>query len=64
MRLHMTRATMVAAMARYEKTMEIRVPIARTFAYVSDFRHAAQWDPRTYSTVKTTSGSIGPRPEL
>lgn len=57
--LHQTRATSVTAMATYERIMDIRVPIAETFAYVSDFRHAAQWDPRTYSTVKTTPGSIG-----
>ncbi len=30
-----------------------------TFAFVSDFRNAALWDPRTYSVVKTTEGPIG-----
>jgi dehydrogenase/reductase SDR family protein 12 len=50
---------MVAVMATYEKTMDIPLPVADTFAYVSDFRNAAQWDPRTYSAEKTTPGPIG-----
>ena len=50
---------MVTAMATYEKTMDVPLPVAETFAYVSDFRHAARWDPRTYSAEKSTPGPIG-----
>lgn len=46
-------------MATYETTLTIPGPIEDTFAFVSDFRNAAQWDPRTYAVEKTTEGPIG-----
>lgn len=46
-------------MATYEKSMDVPLPVAETFDYVSDFRHAAQWDPRTYAAEKATPGPIG-----
>jgi dehydrogenase/reductase SDR family protein 12 len=45
--------------ATYETTLTIPAPIEKTFAFVSDFRNAAQWDPRTYAAEKTTEGPIG-----
>ena len=46
-------------MAMYETTLIVPRPIEDTFAFVSDFRNAARWDPRTYSVSKTTDGPIG-----
>jgi hypothetical protein len=45
--------------ATYETTLNISKPLDETFAFVSDFRNAAVWDPRTYSVDKTTDGPIG-----
>ena len=45
--------------ATYETILTIPRPIEETFAFVSDFRNAARWDPRTYSARKTTDGPIG-----
>jgi hypothetical protein len=44
-------------MARYSTTLAIAAPPERTFAYVSDFRHAT-WDPRVTSAERT--GGDGP----
>jgi hypothetical protein len=49
----------VTIVARYETTLTIPRSRERTFAFVSDFRNAARWDPRTYSAEKTTDGPIG-----
>ncbi len=46
-------------MAIYETTLIVPRPIEETFAFVSDFRNAARWDPRTYSVSKTTDGPVG-----
>lgn len=46
-------------MATYETVLSIPRPVEETFAFVSDFRHAVLWDPRTYATEKTTDGPIG-----
>lgn len=46
-------------MARYETVLTIPQSLEKTFAFVSDFRNAAAWDPRTYSVDKTTDGPIG-----
>ena len=37
--------------------------VEELFAFVSDFRNAAAWDPRTYAVEKATEGptGIGPR---
>jgi dehydrogenase/reductase SDR family protein 12 len=48
-----------AVVASYTTTLTIHRPIARTFGFVSDFRNAAKWDPRTYAVEKTTDGPIG-----
>lgn len=45
--------------AFYQRTMLIPCPIDATFAFVSDFRNAEKWDPRTYQVDKTTPGPIG-----
>lgn len=46
-------------MATYEAFLSIPRPVPATFGFVSDFRNAALWDPRTYSVEKTTDGPIG-----
>ena len=46
-------------MASYEAILQIPLPLDATFAFVSDFRNAARWDPRTYSVEKATEGQIG-----
>lgn len=46
-------------MATYETVLIIPQTVAATFAFVSDFRNAEHWDPRTYSVEKATDGPIG-----
>lgn len=46
-------------MPTYETTLLVPRPLEETFAFVSDFRNAARWDPRTFSTEKVTEGPIG-----
>ena len=46
-------------MATYETILTIPQSVDETFAFVSDFRNAAKWDPRTFSVDKTTDGDIG-----
>ncbi len=46
-------------MATYDALLTVPRPVAEVFAFVSDFRHAPRWDPRTYSATKTTDGPIG-----
>lgn len=48
-----------AAVASYETTLTVPCSVDETFAFVSDFRHAARWDPRTYGVEKATDGTIG-----
>jgi hypothetical protein len=45
--------------ATYETELVVPRPIEETFAFVSDFRNAVRWDPRTYFVTKTTEGPIG-----
>lgn len=45
--------------AIYETILTIPQSVDETFAFVSDFRNAAQWDPRTFAVEKTTDGGIG-----
>ncbi len=47
------------AVATYETTLSIPRSVEDTFAFVSDFRHAVDWDPRTFAAEKTTDGPIG-----
>jgi hypothetical protein len=49
----------VPTVAQYETILTIPRSLDQTFAFVSDFRNAAAWDPRTYSVDKTTDGPIG-----
>lgn len=46
-------------MATNETILIISRSVEETFAFVSDFRNAALWDPRTYAVEKTTDGPIG-----
>lgn len=47
-------------MLRYTATWKVpNVDVDRAFAYVSDFRHAAVWDPMVTSATKVTPGPIG-----
>jgi hypothetical protein len=47
-------------MATFRTSLWIpRAPVD-VFAFVSDFRHAPLWDPRTYSAVMVTAPPIGP----
>jgi hypothetical protein len=50
---------MVRVVAHYQTTLIVPCSLPETFAFVSDFRNAAKWDPRTYSVEKTTAGPIG-----
>lgn len=45
-------------MASYEAILHVPLTQQETFAFVSDFRNAARWDPRTYSVEKATEGPI------
>lgn len=46
-------------MAIFDTSIIVRRPVQETFAFVSDFRNAEKWDPRTYAVEKTTPGDIG-----
>lgn len=45
--------------AHFEATLNVPHSLETTFAFVSDFRNAARWDPRTYAAEKATEGPIG-----
>ena len=55
----LVRRCMMPPVATYKTTLTIPRPIDEAFAFVSDFRNAANWDPRTYSAEKTADGPIG-----
>lgn len=46
-------------MATYETTLTIQKSVEETFAFVSDFSNAAQWDPRTYEATRASEAPIG-----
>ncbi|MBL9036902.1 MAG: SRPBCC family protein [Archangium sp.] len=46
-------------MPTYERSLFIPRPVEETFAFVSDFRNAQKWDPRTFRADKVTDGPIG-----
>jgi hypothetical protein len=46
-------------MATFHTSLWIPRPPADVFAFVSDFRNAPRWDPRTYSAVMVTDEPIG-----
>jgi len=50
---------MVPGMATYETILTVPQSVEETFSFVSDFRNAALWDPRTYAVEKSTEGPIG-----
>lgn len=52
-------ASRVPAVASYETILTIPLGVEDAFAFVSDFRNAPMWDPRTYAVEKTTEGPIG-----
>jgi hypothetical protein len=45
--------------ATFETSLLIRRPLAPTFDFVTDFRNAPRWDPRTYDANKVTPGPVG-----
>lgn len=47
-------------MATFETSLVIQRPLAATFEFVTDFRNAPRWDPRTYDAQMTTEGPVGP----
>jgi hypothetical protein len=46
-------------MAKYRTTFYVPRPVEATFAFISDFRNAGKWDPRTYAVEKITPGPVG-----
>ena len=46
-------------MATYQTILTVPQSVEETFSFVSDFRNAALWDPRTYAVEKSTEGPIG-----
>ena len=50
---------MLAGVAAYETILSVPHPVEVTFDFVSDFRNAALWDPRTFAVEKATDGPIG-----
>jgi hypothetical protein len=47
------------SVATFEASLVIPRPLAATFDFVTDFRNAPKWDPRTYDAQMTTQGPIG-----
>jgi len=45
-------------MPRYRATILVPNPVAEAFAFVSDFRNAARWDPRVAGAAKVTEGPV------
>jgi len=46
-------------MPRYRSSIEVPVPVGDAFAFVTDFRNAARWDPRVVRSELLTDGPIG-----
>jgi len=45
---------------KLERTVTVKKPLEKVFAYLSDFTTTTEWDPGTVKTVRTTgSGDIG-----
>jgi hypothetical protein len=47
-------------LTRYRSSIVVPNPREETFAFVSDFRNAAAWDPQVVRAWKDTPGPIGP----
>lgn len=41
---------------RLQRTVTVEQPLAKVFAYLSDFTTTTQWDPGTVRTVRTSGG--------
>jgi hypothetical protein len=50
---------MLPPVAIYQTKIIVPLGVEDTFAFVSDFRNASLWDPRTYAVEKTSPGAIG-----
>ena len=50
--------SIVLGVVAYETVLTVPASIAETFSFVSDFRNAARWDPRTYGVEMTTPEPI------
>ena len=46
-------------MARYETTIESRLPAAEAFAYMADFANARVWDPSVSVASRVDEGPLG-----
>jgi CBS domain-containing protein len=46
-------------MARYETTIESRLPAAEAFAYMADFANARIWDPSVSAASRVDQGPLG-----
>ena len=46
-------------MPRYRSSIEVPLSARATFAFVTDFRNAARWDPRVERAEKLTDGPVG-----
>ena len=46
-------------MARYETTIESRLPAAEAFAYMADFANARIWDPSVSKASRVGEGPLG-----
>ena len=46
-------------MARYETTIESRLPAAEAFAYMADFANARVWDPSVSEARRVGEGPLG-----
>lgn len=47
-------------MPSVERTITVDQPIAKVWAYLSDFRSTEEWDPPTVSTTRTSGdGGVG-----
>jgi uncharacterized protein YndB with AHSA1/START domain len=45
---------------KLERTVTVKKPLERVFAYLSDFTTTTEWDPSTVATVRTTGdGAVG-----
>lgn len=46
-------------MPRYRSSVDVTLPVAETFAFFTDFRNAARWDPLVTRAEKPTPGPVG-----
>lgn len=46
-------------MPRLHETIQTRLPIAETFAFIADFANAERWDPGVATSVRIGDGPVG-----